>query len=153
MPLIKKKMRPADESQSPKEEMSLPLAYSIKKNKRKNYAQGGEVEPRSANLDFSEDDVEPMRPSSMAEAIRMKRKAKDEEQMYADGGFVDIQDNGDEDPNEFNELNFDAAKKELYDDSQLSDQPEDSNEHGDDIDSDKHDMISQIRRKLKSKRM
>jgi hypothetical protein len=32
------------------------------------------------------------------------------------------------------------------------DQPEDSNEHGDDIDEDKHDRVSAIRRRMKKER-
>ncbi len=95
-----------------------------------NYAEGGEVEEHY---------------SSIADAILAKKRKMQE-------GAVDINENAEEMPNQYDELNMEAAGKELYDDDQLSDQPMDSNEHGDDIDSDDHDMISQIRKKMKSKR-
>lgn len=88
------------------------------------------------------------KPKSIADAIMRKRK------MMADGGEVDLQSNADEDLNLEDQLSFEAARKKTYfDDSQISKQPMDSNEHGDEIDSDEHDMISSIRRKMKSKRL
>lgn len=87
------------------------------------------------------------RPHTTAEAIMMKRKAK----MMAEGGVVDIQDNGEEDPNDYDSLNEEAGMKELYDDSQLEAQPMDSNEHGDSIDADAHDHISEMRKKMKAR--
>lgn len=84
---------------------------------------------------------------SVADAIRMKKK------MYSDGGMVDIQENGEEEGSSpYDRQNMEAVKKELYDDDQISEQPEDSNEHGDDIEEDKHDMVGAIRKKIKSKR-
>lgn len=82
---------------------------------------------------------------SVVDSIMRKRK------MMADGGEVDLQDsNGDEHLNLEDQLSYQAArKKTYYDNSQISKQPEDSNEHGDDIDSDEHDMISSIRRKMR----
>lgn len=85
---------------------------------------------------------------SVADMIRKKN-------MYARGGEVDLQDsNGDEHLNEEDQLSFDAArKKTYYDDSQISSQPMDSNEHGDELsDADSHDMVSSIRKRMKSKR-
>lgn len=86
----------------------------------------------------------------IADAIMKKRKPK----MMADGGMVDIQENGEEeDANAFDDLNEEAYMKELYDDSQLDDQPEDSNLKGHDLpDEDSHDMVSQIRKKMRMKR-
>lgn len=45
--------------------------------------------------------------------------------------------------------NIDAVDESIYDDSQLSEQPEDSNEHDVELDSDKHDSVSKIMRKMK----
>lgn len=89
------------------------------------------------------------KPMSMAEEIMMKHRAK----KMADGGMVDIQENGEEDGSSpYDDMNEEAAMKELYDDAQLSPQPEDSNEHGHDLsDEDAHDMVSMIRKKLKMK--
>lgn len=84
----------------------------------------------------------------MVDSIMKKRRKK-----FAEGGeVVDLEENSKEMPNEFDDLNMDAAGKELYDDSQFSPQPEDSNLMGDDIDSDEHDMVEAIRKKMKYKR-
>lgn len=91
----------------------------------------------------------------IAEAIRRKR-------MYAKGGMVedgqvDLQDNADEHLNEEDQLSFQAPRKKTYfDDSQLDEQPLASNEHAiDPHDADQHgmDMISEIRRRAKMKKM
>lgn len=86
--------------------------------------------------------------SSIADAILAKKKHA---KAYADGGMVDLEHNSEEEPNQYYGMDEDAAKKEMYDDDQLMDQPEDSNEHGDEIDSDKHDMVDAIRKKIKYK--
>lgn len=98
----------------------------------------------------------------IAEAIRHKKKMA---MGYADGGEAegsypkgespDLQsNNGDEWLNREDQMSYGAArKKTYYDNSQLDAQPEDSNEHGDDIEHDKHDMVEQIRQKMKMKRM
>lgn len=89
------------------------------------------------------------RASSIADAIMRKRKAK----MMAEGGMADVQENGEEEgSNPYDDLNAKAAEDDLYDDAQLSSQPEDSNEHDVHISSDAHDMIDQIRSKLRAKR-
>ena len=85
---------------------------------------------------------------SIASAIMSKRKAK----KMAEGGMVSLEDNSEESGNTLDDLNFEALGKEQYDDSQLGPDPMDSNEHGDNISSDAHDMISKIRSKMKSKR-
>ena len=91
-----------------------------------------------------------MAQGGMVEAIMKKRgqsKASD------DGEFIDLNDTNAENlDNDYDDMNEEAGMKELYDDSQMSDQPEDSNEMGDDIDADEHDMIAAIRRKMKSTR-
>ncbi len=112
-----------------------------------------------------DDEMEDERHSSIAAAIMAKRNqmhdlvdsgALDEDDAvkgYADGGEVDLNLNSMEQPNSYYKRNEDAALKENYDnDFKDLSQPEDSNEHGDDIDSDKHDMISAIRRKMKSRK-
>lgn len=159
MPLIhgKSKNAPSNDSPAP-ESKSLAVAYSIKRNAQKGkmakgghvhgeecmaeggmcYAKGGEVH----EMDSFE------RPNTLAEAIMNSRKDK----MYAEGGMADIEDNGEEMSNDLDDLNEDAVKKELYDDSQLEAQPMDSNEDGDSIDSDAYDMVSAIRKKIRSNR-
>lgn len=84
----------------------------------------------------------------MVDAIMKKRK------MMASGGEVDLQANADEDLNNEDDLSFDAARKKTYfDDSQMDDQPEDSNEKGDDLDdADSHDLVGSIRKKMKSRK-
>jgi hypothetical protein len=105
-------------------------------------AKGGEIEPHEL---MSDDE----RSSSIADAIMKKRhKAK----MMADGGMVDLEANSEEQPNNEDDYSFNAVKKEAYDLDQLGPDPMDSNEHGDDIESDKNDMVSQIRKKMRAKR-
>lgn len=92
-------------------------------------------------------------PESIHEAVRLKMLAKG---GMVDDSEVDLQDsNGDEHLNDEDDLSFEAARKKTYYDlDQVEDQPEDSNLHGDDLaDEDEHDMVSSIRRKVKSKRM
>lgn len=106
------------------------------------FARGGEVHPSELMTDDE-------RSSSIAEAIMRKRK------MMAEGGQVDLEENSEESLNNEDQMSFEAGDKEQYDLSQLSSQPEDSNEKGDSREaatSDKHDMISQIRAKMKAKR-
>jgi len=108
------------------------------------YAKGGKVD----SLMQPKDEAEEEHHASIASAIMAKRR------MMAEGGQVDLQDNSDEHLNEEDDLSFKAArKKTYYDDSQISAQPEDSNEHGDELsDEDSHDMISAIRSKMRRKR-
>lgn len=81
---------------------------------------------------------------SVADKIRRKRMAA--------GGQVSLEDNSREDLNNEDQMSYRAGLKEQYDDSQISSQPGDSNEHGDDIDSDEYDHLAAIRRKMKLKR-
>jgi hypothetical protein len=99
-------------------------------------------------MDLMSDDE---RATSIADAILAKRK------KMAGGGMVDLEESNQEDgdPSYEDQNTLAAAKKEVYDDSQLSADPMDSNESGDDREdeSENHmDMVSAIRRKLASKR-
>ena len=76
--------------------------------------------------------------------------------MMAEGGQIDLDENAEEQPNSYYHQNEDVALKENYD-SDMDDvsQPMDSNEHADSREADeenKHDMISVIRRRMKSRR-
>jgi hypothetical protein len=111
-------------------------------------------EKRAGTKMVTEDSSDDMELSMMhlakggiADRIRAKHK------MMAEGGEVDLQDNSDEHLNEEDQLSYKAArKKTYYDDSQISRQPMDSNEHGDELsDEDSHDMVSSIRKKMKYK--
>ncbi len=93
---------------------------------------------------YSKDGIIRYAKGGIIDAIMSKRK-------MASGGEVDLQDNSDEQLNKEDQLSYKAARsKTYYDDSQISDQPEDSNEHGRVLsDEDEHDLVSQIRRKIK----
>ncbi len=106
-------------------------------------AQGGAVASGASNDADEHYD-------SIADAIMRKRQAK----KMADGGGVDSND--EETPamlSPFDDENAEAAMKENYGpQGQFHDQPEDSNEMGDereDETSDKHDMVSAVRKKMK----
>lgn len=86
---------------------------------------------------------------SIAEAIRMKK-------MYADGGMVDLSENADEEPNHEDDLSFNALRKENYSETPgLEELDYDTSRSvGHDLpDEDDHgrDMISMIRKKMKSR--
>lgn len=146
------------------QKQSIAIAYSVqKKNKAKKMAQGGMAEEpkdtvgsiigypgsppvhkaHGGMINQGEDTAK-----SMVDSIMSKRKA-----MSA-GGMADIEENSEETPaslSPYDDDNSEAAEKELYDDGQLSEQPMDSNEHGDEIEKDSNDMVSIIRRKMKSR--
>jgi hypothetical protein len=131
---ILKRKKPSMSSEKPSD---LAMAYSIRKSASKRMAHGGMVEsPEPA-------------PKSISEAIRRKKM----EIQSKDKGEVDLEANNakEQDADYFDELNEDAAG-DLYDLDQLSDQPEDSNMKGDDLDGDDLDMISAIRKRMKAKR-
>lgn len=127
------------------QDQSLAIAYSIQRqSKKKQKAHGGMM--------HEDEDMEES-PKSVSEAIMRSRKKP---KGYADGGEVDLDKNAEEmlagEPLE--DLNEDAALKELYDDEQLDEQPEDSNEQGDEREheeEDLHDMVSSIRKRMKYK--
>jgi hypothetical protein len=149
MPLIKSK-RPmakkpeAEESDMPAAKPSLAMAVAMRR-KAKKMADGGQVvDPDSSmgkGMKSIRDAFNPPEPKPSPEPKRM-----------ADGGMVDLEENAEEaGSTPYDDMNAEAGMKELYDDSQLSAQPEDSNEHGDDIEADAHDMVSAIRRKILAK--
>ena len=103
---------------------------------------------------------------SIAETIMRK---------MANGGMVDLEHNSEEEPNQYYDANEDTANEEQYDDSQISAQPENSNEKGDEREKkkedhlgradglftfpkedseeeDEHDMVSAIRKKVQAKK-
>lgn len=93
--------------------------------------------PSSALDDASESDL--------VAAIMKKRK------MMSEGGDVSDSEHDAENPAD-SWMDFEeSALKEDYSDSHEGPQPEDSNEIGDDIDGDKHDMISTIRKRMKKR--
>ncbi len=87
-------------------------------------------------------------PHSLAEKIMHSRR-------MAAGGTVDLEANSEESPNMEDKYSFEANGKEQYDLSQLSKQPEDSNEHGDareEESENKHDRMDAMRAKIRAKR-
>jgi len=118
-------------------------------------AEGGEI---------GDDEMEMDHHSSITAAIMAKRKQmhdlidsgsldEDDAAMYAEGGEVDMSSHSNQLEDEYDEDNQDAIKKENYGDQSFlhKSQPADSNEHGDDLDSDKHDMVTSIRNKMKAR--
>lgn len=120
------------------------------------FADGGEVENDHAD--------------SIAAAIMAKRdrmhaaidsgaRDLDEAVKMAEGGQVDLSINADEEPNNEDQMSFEALKKENYSESegleQLGDQPHDSNLKGDareHDEEDKHDMVDAISNKIARRR-
>lgn len=158
MPPLFKSKSPKAFSHNVKEEMksgkpqdqSLAIAYSIKRKSK--MAKGGKVmQPKRDDHRYDDEMMDEERPSSIAHAIMRKRQ---EEKMMAEGGMVDLDENSEEmQPNDYNEQNEDAAKKELYDLDQLDSDPMDSNEHGDELaDADEHDRVDRIRARIKMRR-
>jgi len=127
----------------------------------KKMAKGGMAHDIDDSLEHEEDEEHH---DSMAAAIMAKRHKEQhgadsdsdiEHEMYmAEGGMADLHSEHEEEPNNEDQMSFEALKKENYNSSDLDiDQPEDSNEHGHDLeDEDEHDMVSSIRRKMKAKR-
>lgn len=92
------------------------------------FAQGGEVDDHYDGI---------------ASAIMRKKR-------MAAGGMVDINENAEESgQSPYDDMNSEAAMKELYEDDQLGPQPESSNEHGDADDD--YSVSSQVRKRMKSR--
>lgn len=155
-------------------ESHAPELYEEDKSKRERYAHGGDVH------DIDVDELEDEKHSSIAAAIMAKRDRmkpgsdsdEDREMMMAEGGHinghgsmdsddsdqVDLKRNAEEDANEEDQASFDAMRKENYSESDGLRQmgsPEDSNRIGDDREdeeSDPHDMVGSIRRKMSMRR-
>lgn len=137
--------KPGSPKEQPKEEYDElePHRQGPKVHPMKMMAEGGEIEQEEMLQPHEEEAID--HAASIAAAIMSKRK------MMADGGEVDLDLNSMEQPNGYYEQNEDAALKENFDHMDGTGQPEDSNEHGHEIDSDKHDMVSMIRRRMKMK--
>jgi hypothetical protein len=139
----------AAESGSP-DRSSLPIAYAVKRKASapKKMSQGGMAADSASQMpdmkeNYSDADEHY---GNIADAILAKKK------RMSDGGMVDMDANSEEHPNGYYPLNEDAADADQYDLDQLSADPMDSNEHGDEIESDKHDFIEEVRRKMAAKR-
>lgn len=122
-------------------------------NGRPPYYKGGNIEREM--MDQPEPEADEEKHTSIAAAIMAKRK-----KMF-DGGrvdddMVDIDQNGEEEPNRYYHQNEDYVLKENYDkDMDGVSQPMDSNEQNDvldDEDENNRDMISKIQQKIRSKR-
>lgn len=86
---------------------------------------------------------------SVADHILAKHIMK----KMAEGGQVDLEDNAEElGQTPYDGMNSDAFDEPNYDIDQLEHDPEDSNEHGDEIPHDIHDMVSEIMRRMKAKK-
>lgn len=112
------------------------------------FAEGGEVEM---------DHEDSIAAAIMArEARQMKLdsdSAIDHEMMMADGGMVDIDSNGEEQPNMYYSRNKEVLKENYDSDMDDVSQPMDSNEHGHELsDEDAHDMVSKIRSMMNKQR-
>lgn len=137
-------LRSGGRAQPTRAASTRPTADNDEMGQTQMLAFGGDVEGES----------EDHRIGTMAEAIadRIHRK------MMAQGGMAHddgLEDNSEEKGNFEDDLSFDALGKENYDDSQLSEQPEDSNETGDDLDErdkgekDSSPLVSKIRSRAK----
>jgi len=115
---------------------------------------GGEVDPDLQKyMPSDKEAADSGYPPGPERAQYIARKRQAAAQNYADGGMVDLEANSEESPNEEDQMSFKANGKEQYDDSQLSRQPSDSNLKGHDLpDEDSHDMVDQIRRKMRMRR-
>ena len=132
----KKKMAdggPVEKEKTIGEQIGNPFGPPPKK-----LAEGGEIVADSNELDEKESS---MLDDSDLEAILEGRRAK----KMAEGGMVDLEDNSKEDRNNEDQMSFEAAEKELYDLSQLDEQPEDSNLHDDD------DIAESVRKSMRMK--
>lgn len=140
------------------------------------FAEGGSIHREMDEQPKEEYDME--HEDSIAAAIMAKKERQsrlmsdsddDKMVMMAEGGYLngedsiysddsdqaDLRRNAEEDKNLEDQASYDAMRKENYSESEgLSqlDSPMDSNEHSDEIDSDDHDMISQIRSKMNRQR-
>ncbi len=128
------------------------------------FARGGHIEESEDN--YADDgDHDSIAAAIMARRDRLHDEidsgAHDEDlaAAYAEGGEVDLSQNADEEPNNEDQMSFEALKKENYSESDglddLGDQPTDSNEHGDEREDETHDRndrVGAIRKRMTSKR-
>lgn len=113
-------------------------ALGHKIEERHKYAEGGEVEMDE-------------HPESVVSAIMARRESM---KAAIDDGMADIDQNNDEDPNMYYDLNEEALGDRIDEDFEDMSQPEDSNLMGDEAEQEsenKLDKISAIRARMKSK--
>lgn len=178
MPLIKSKSKKAFESNL-KEELSegkpkaqsLAIAYAMKKRNAKHMSRGG---PVTAADEFSQEPIDSLKSEYSARDKHTPSKAtvdRDQAQVYAQGGMVSdsdehyssiadailakkrnngLENNANELPNYYDDLNVEATEHPVYD-NPLPDFPEPEASVGDDIESDKNDRVSQMRKRMRSK--
>jgi hypothetical protein len=91
-------------------------------------------------------------PMSVTEAIMRRKAARMARGGEVEDGQVDLAEHSEESSNMEDRYSYAANGKEQYDLDQVGEEPMDSNERGDDIDGDEHDMISKLRSKIKAKR-
>ena len=133
-----------DEEKEEEHHNSIAAAIMAKKKAK---------EARMSDSDMDE----MMRLYEGGEITRKSGKILSHDSIYADNSDqADLSRNHDEDANEEDQLSFNALRRENYNDSDLDAvNYMDSAQHGDDEESDsenEHDMISAIRRKMKSRR-
>lgn len=132
----------------------------MEKKPENRFAEGGEV-----MKEYKMDREDSIADSIMAKKDRMKQildsgsMDEDEAMRFYEGGQVessddlmaDIMSNGKEMPNAYFDRDEEILKENYDSDMDGMPQPLYSNEHGDDIISNKNDMINQIRSKMKRK--
>lgn len=145
------------ESMPPKDE-TKHIAYDDKHAlESQNFADGGMIDKNEQ----PQPEADKEHYDSIASAIMAKRK------MMAEGGRVvpnhpgdseleegqvDYEDNAYELPNAYYKRNDEILKENYDSDFHGLSQPKDSNEHGHDIESDVHDMVSKIRSQMNKQR-
>lgn len=131
------------ESMRPKkhEGMSEDKAPAKEEFMSNKMAEGGEVKGSRDESSMEEMDHQ----DSIASAIMAKRK------RMASGGMVDIDSNEEEQHGIYEDRNEEILKENYDEDIDSINNPSDSAQHGDSIDSDRHDMIKRIRSKMRSK--
>jgi hypothetical protein len=120
------------------DQMGPPSSEYMDGNMRPQFAEGGEVD---------EDGDQ-----TISDVIMKRRR----EQMNPDqSGMVDLDALSEEEPNQYVPIDGKVANEMRYDDSQISPQPENSNQKGDELsDEDEHNesLLSAIRKKMRAKR-
>lgn len=126
------------------------------------FADGGDVDEHYSNIADAILARKRKAKEMLSEAQDANREARNsgylkesEDKSYAEGGEVDLSENADEEPNNEDQMSYEALKKENYSETAGLDEihsPMDSGQHGDDIDHDEHDMVESIRRKMRAKR-
>lgn len=172
MPLIKSASKKAlkkniememEANPSPKDRaQNLAIAYSVQKNARKKHMNKGGVPSLDESVKSLKeqkmiDDLEAMPSPSPSPSLEKSIKDLKDMKMMAHGGKVcshcghaDDIDMEMEGPATNMEPNIEAKEwSSDIDEGDMEMQPMDSNQHGDEISHDEHDMVAQIRKKMK----